>query len=127
MGALIALERFGNLLQESKKSDMMPYFLHLMLSYSSYASERLPRECRTVFFERLREMFFRFHITERSRIAMPGSSGGSVQKLRYLMLRLLHPLARNAILRDREKQYFMIVHFREILQGLAIKVQTHFK
>lgn len=127
LGALIALTRLGDILTEQEKTEMMPFFLHLMLSYSCYAAERLPDDCRTEFFEKLRDMLIKFHITEKSLIAMPGSSGGLVRELRYFILRLIHPLVRNAVLKNREELFFRIVHFREFLQNFSIKMQSILK
>lgn len=106
------LEKF---MRENGIRGFEPWELHLKLSRYCYGYEHIAPEFRSAFFRRCREDFRSHGITGKSRIASGPLSG------KYLLLMILHPLAKFAILHDSETLFAAVVNFRRLLEYISRK------
>ena len=93
-----------------------PHLLHSKLSLFAYMYEKLVPELRKEFFRRMNEDFRTCGIRNDDPIPPGPWNGASLpDKVRWGMLRLLHPAARNAILRNDPSAYDRTIAIRQFL------------
>ena len=99
-----------------------PYLLHSALSLFAYMYEPLAEEYKEEFFIRMRDYFLRNGITGKESIPPgPWKNASFSDKMRWLILRRMHPLALRAILNNDRKAYDRLIALRSFLQGLPRK------
>ena len=99
-----------------------PYLLHSALSLFAYMYEPLAEEYKEEFFIRMRDYFLRNGITGKESIPPgPWKNASFSDKMRWLILRRLHPLALKAILNNDRKAYDRLIALRSFLQDLPRK------
>ena len=99
-----------------------PYLLHSALSLFAYMYEPLAEEYKEEFFIRMRDYFLRNGITGKESIPPgPWKNASFSDKMRWLILRRLHPLALKAILNHDRKTYDRLIALRTFLQDLPRK------
>lgn len=112
------MEGFDRYIAEHSLEVLRPWVNHLKLSYLTWGCERLLPELHREYFDEFRAFLERSGVTERAPIAYPPSSGDLMYNLRYLLLRILHPLTLRAVLRGNFARFERIVAFRRRLAAL---------
>jgi len=110
---------FGAFVKKHGLEYLEPWILHLRLSRYCYGYENAKPEIREAYFQQMRHALLDAGVTRQSRIA-PGCCryGGISHRLRYLLLRILHPLTLRAILDGNRKRFDRIIAFRVFLLNL---------
>ena len=99
-----------------------PYLLHSALSLFAYMYEPLEEEFKEEFFCRMRDYFLRNRVSEKEHIPSgPWKNASFSDKMRWLILRRMHPLALHAILNNDRKAYDRLIALRSFLQDLPRK------
>ena len=109
------LERF---MADNHVSGFEPWVLHLKLSRFCYGYEHIAPDLRKEFFRRCREDFARSGISWKSPVAHGPFCG------KYLLLAVLHPLTKLAILANSEAIFASIVNFRHFLEYFSRKIRS---
>lgn len=93
-----------------------PYLLHSALSLFAYMYGKLAPELQDEFFLRMNAYFRELGVSERDPIPPGPWRGASLSdKIRWGMLRVLHPAALKAILRQRKTAYDRTIAVRRVL------------
>ena len=99
-----------------------PYLLHSALSLFAYMYEPLDDNFKEEFFQRMRDYFLRNGISGKEHIPHgPWKNASFSDKMRWLILRRMHPLALQAILKNDRKAYDRLIALRSFLQDLPRK------
>ena len=109
------LERF---MADNRISGFAPWVLHLKLSRFCYGYEHIAPDLRKAFFRRCREDFARSGVSWKSPVARGPFCG------KYLLLTVLHPLTKLAILWNSEMLFASIVSFRRFLEYFSRKIRS---
>lgn len=117
------LEGAARFAAEHGMRELEPWINHLCLSYPAWGFERLQPELREEYFGCYRSFLRDAGISSASPIAYPPLGGGMMRDLRYLLLRILHPLTRRAILRNHYAAFCRIVAVRRFLAELPLKLR----
>ncbi len=100
-----------------------PYLLHSALSLFAYMYEPLDEEFREEFFSCMRDYFLRHEISGKAHIPPgPWKNASFSDKMRWLILRRMHPLALKAVLNNDRKAYDRLIALRSFLQELPRKI-----
>lgn len=100
-----------------------PWLLHSALSLFAYMYERAKPEFREEFFGKMNAYFHSIGCTPRTKIPSgPWRGASAPDKVRWGMLRILHPLSLRAILRNDRKAYDRLIAFRLFLLYLFRKL-----
>lgn len=102
---------------------LTPWINHLRLSYPSWGFERLQNNLKKDFFETYHNHLNDCGMTIYSPVAFPPWGGGLVRNMRYLTLRILHPLLLRSILRKQYTLFKFIVSLRKNLARLPLFVE----
>lgn len=125
-----AYENTCRFIAEHRFDYIHPYLLHSALSLFAYMYEKLTPELQDEFFRRMNAYFRGLGIPERSPIPVGPWRGASLpDKIRWGMLRILHPAALRAILRERKTAYdrtiaarrFLLETFRKAASVLPVR------
>ncbi|MDR3671511.1 MAG: glycosyltransferase [Holophaga sp.] len=110
-------EKMDELLADHGITRLQPWLLHLQLSRHCWGYEMAAPEIRGDYFKQLRERLLKTGVTVRSTIA-PGCwrHGSGSSRLRWMVLRLLHPMALRAILGGDRNRFDRVIRLRMILQ-----------
>ena len=108
---------------ERGMKELEPWINHLRLSYPAWGFERLQPELREEYFACYRKFLLDAGVSADSPVAYPPMGGGLVRDLRYLLLRILHPLTRRAILNDDFAAFCRIVAMRRFLAELPLELR----
>lgn len=110
-------EKMDELLQRRGLNYLQPWMLHLQLSRHCWGYEMASPEVRNDYFRLLHDTFIRAGFTAQSPIA-PGcwTHGGLTTRLRWLSLRVLHPMALRAVLIGSQNQFARVINLRIQLQ-----------
>ena len=111
-------EKMNDLVQQHGLDYLQPWLLHLQLSRHCWGYEMASPEARDDYFRMLHETFIKAGFTAHSAIA-PGcwTHGGLTTRLRWLSLRILHPMALRAVLIGSQSQFDRVVQLRLRLQA----------
>lgn len=96
--------------------DFEPWLLHLKLSRFCYGYEKISPDLRSEFFAAICNALS--DIPKGARIAAGPLCGKGSERLRFLLLRVLHPLALSAVKHGSELAFAKIISFREKLGAL---------
>lgn len=100
-----------------------PWLLHSALSLFAYMYERAKPEFREEFFRKMNAYFLSASCTPHTKIPPgPWRGASAPDKIRWGMLRILHPLSLRAILRKDKKAYDRLIAFRLFLLYLFRKL-----
>lgn len=100
-----------------------PWLLHSALSLFAYMYERAKPEFREEFFGKMNAYFHSIGCTAHAKIPPgPWCGASAPDKVRWGMLRILHPLSLRAILRNDRKTYDRLIAFRLFLLNLFRKL-----
>ena len=100
-----------------------PWLLHSALSLFAYMYERAKPEFREEFFREMNAYFLSAGCTPHTKIPPgPWRGASAPDKIRWGMLRILHPLSLRAILRKNKKAYDRLIAFRLFLLYLFRKL-----
>lgn len=100
-----------------------PWLLHSALSLFAYMYERAKPEFREEFFRKMNAYFLSAGCTPHTKIPPgPWRGASAPDKIRWGMLRILHPLSLRAILRKDKKAYDRLIAFRLFLLYLFRKL-----
>ena len=100
-----------------------PWLLHSALSLFAYMYERAKPEFREEFFREMNAYFLSAGCTPHTKIPPgPWRGASAPDKVRWGMLRILHPLSLRAILRNDRKAYDRLIAFRLFLLYLFRKL-----
>lgn len=100
-----------------------PWLLHSALSLFAYMYERAKPEFREEFFREMNAYFLSAGCTPHTKIPPgPWRGASAPDKIRWGMLRILHPLSLRAILRKDKKAYDRLIAFRLFLLYLFRKL-----
>ena len=102
-------------------SGFEPWLLHLKLSRFCYGYEKAAPELRSEFFSRMCDALDQ--VDPATRIATGPLCGGGPERIRFLLLRFLHPLARRAARRRDERALARIIALREWLGTLPRRLR----
>ena len=109
---------------KSWAESMESYFLHLQLSRYLWGYEKTPSESRNEFFEKICSAFKQRHYTKKSKISYPPLKNKSLPEfIRILLLKILHPLALKAIVKQNKWQFDLVVFIRKILENCFLVLQ----
>ena len=103
--------------------ELEPWINHLRLSYPAWGFERLQPELREEYFSCYRKFLLDAGVDAASPIAYPSLGGGLVRDLRYILLRIVHPLTRRAISNNDFAAFRRIVAVRRFLAELPLKLK----
>jgi hypothetical protein len=111
-------EKLDDLLRQHDLTYLQPWLLHLQLSRHCWGYEMATPDVRLIYFQRLRERFQQAKFTVHSPIA-PGCwrYGTMGARLRWLSLRMIHPMALKAILQNDQPRFERIIRLRMFLQN----------
>lgn len=116
------MEGFDNYIREHDALEYLrPWVNHLKLSYLTWGCERLLPELHREYFEEFHAFLDRSGVTKHSPIAYSPLSGDLIYNLRYLLLRILHPLTLRAVLDGKFDRFERIVAFRRRLASLPVE------
>ena len=101
----------------------MPWVNHLALSYLTWGFERLEPQLHQEYFEQYQKCFTEIGINKGSPISYPVFSGNLMYDLRYIILRILHPLTLNAVTKGNISRFKKIVRLRHFLSELPLKLR----
>lgn len=116
----ITCSELGNYVKKPGLSRLIPWYNHLCLSFICFGYARLDKELRQEYFEKFRQFLIENDIKNASQIAFAKAPRGVLQRLRYLILRYLHPVTLHAVLRKNRKLFDFIIDFREFLGRLPL-------
>jgi glycosyltransferase involved in cell wall biosynthesis len=111
-------EKMDELLVVKGLEYLRPWMLHLQLSRHCWGYEMASPEVRPEYFQKLHETLLAAGVTACSSIA-PGCSGHGAwpTRLRWMSLRMLHPLALKAVLSGNRKRWDRVIGLRVALQS----------
>lgn len=102
-----------------------PYLLHSALSLFAYMYEKLTPELQDEFFHRMNGYFRSRGIPEHAPIPAGPWRGASLpDKVRWGMLRILHPAALRSVLRERKNAYDRTITTRRVLLEIFRKAAS---
>lgn len=105
-------------------ADFGPWLLHLKLSRFCYGYEKAAPELRSEFFSRICDALAA--VDPKTRIAPGPLCGRGAERIRFLLLRFLHPLSLRAARRRDERAFARIIAFREWLADLPRRLRKIF-
>ena len=106
-------ENFETFMRKQGITNFSPWLLHLKLSRYCYGYEQIQKDLRNEFFQRCRNDFRDSGISFLSPIAKGPVSA------KYCLLRILHPLAKIAVLWNMEWLFSAIVTFRKQIESIS--------
>ena len=96
---------------------MEPYFLHLQLSRYLWGYEKVPEQSRQEYFDKICNAFEQRGYTKGAEIAFPPLENKPLhEKIRVGLLKQLHPITLDAVLKHRKKQFDKVVFLRRFLE-----------
>ena len=114
------MEGIDAFIAERGRTDLVPWINHLKLSYLTWGAERLDPALRREYFDRFRKFLADSGVDRRAPVAHPPLGGGAMRDLRYLLLRMLHPLTLRAVLSGNFRRFERIVALRRFLAALPL-------
>ena len=118
------IERF---VRDRGRTELAPWINHLKLSYLAWGFERLDPALQREYFDEFRSYLNRSGMGRNSPIGYPPSDGGLMYNMRYLVLRLLHPLTLKAVLSGNFDRFRRIVAIRRFLSTIPLYVARKLK
>jgi hypothetical protein len=111
-------EKMDELLHDHRLSYLQPWMLHLQISRHCLGYEMAAPEVRQEYFQKIQQAFAQAGITPQSPIAPGCWQFGSLQtRLRWLVLRFLHPMTLRAILSGDQQRFDRVIRLRKALQN----------
>ncbi|MBE6406518.1 MAG: glycosyltransferase family 2 protein [Lentisphaerae bacterium] len=99
-------------------------FLHLQLSRYLWGYEKTPESVRSEYFEKICNAFCERGYSFRSGIHFPSAAKKTLpEKIRILLLKMLHPIALKAIINRNKKSFDHVVLFRAFLEKCFLHLQ----
>lgn len=114
-------DEMAEFIDSNKIIGFEPYILHLKLSRFCYGYEKISQEHRSDFFNTICNALSM--VPDNARIAPGPLCGSGSERMRFLMLRLLHPLVLRAIKRRNEHNFARIISLREKLGNLPRRLR----
>lgn len=114
------MEGIDRFIRNGGRTELSPWINHLKLSYLTWGFERLKPELQREYFDEFRDFLNRSGMDRRSPIRYPSLTGGLMYDMRYLMLRLLHPLTLRAVLSGAFGRFRRIVAIRRFLSSIPL-------
>ncbi|MBO7328446.1 MAG: glycosyltransferase [Lentisphaeria bacterium] len=111
------IDRF---VKEQGHTELIPWVNHLKLSFLSWGFERLNPEFHQEYFEQYRRFLVDSGTGINSPLSFPPLSGNIMYDLRYMVLRILHPLTLRAVLNGSLSGFLKIIKLRKFLSGLPL-------
>ncbi len=111
-------EKMEDLLHGRGLAYLQPWMLHLQISRHCLGYEMASLEIRQEYFQKIRRVFTEAGITPDTPIAHGCWQFGSIQtRLRWLVLRFLHPLTLQAVLSGDQLRFDRIIWLRKAVQN----------
>jgi hypothetical protein len=93
------------------------------LSYLSWGFERLDPQLHQEYFSRYQKLLSETGTNIDAPVNFPPLSGNLLYDLRYLILRILHPLTLKSIIRGNFSRFCKITKVRHFLSELPLKLK----
>ncbi len=106
--------------KEKNHAELIPWVNHLKLSYLSWGFERLNPEFYQEYFDQYCKFLTDTGMDINSPVSFPPFSGNIMYDLRYLVLRILHPLTLRTVLTGNFSGFMKIIKLRKFLSGLPL-------
>lgn len=116
------MEGICEFIRSREKTELMPWINHLKLSYLAWGFERLEPTLQQEYFDEFRDFLNRSGMHRKSPIGYPPPDGGIMYNLRYLVLRILHPLTLKAVLSGNIDAFRRIVAVRRFLASMPLRL-----
>lgn len=113
--------RIDEFVKENNLPELMPWINHLKLSYLAWGFERLSPEFHQEYFEQYQQFLSDTGMKIGSPVKFPPLSGVLMYDIRYLILRILHPLMLKAIVKGNFSTFKKITALRHFLSELPLK------
>ena len=117
---LFQIDRF---VKEHGRTDLMPWINHLKLSYLAWGFERLDPQLHQEYFTRYQKLLAETDTNLDAPVAFPPLSGNLIYDLRYLILRILHPLTLKSVIHGNFSRFSKITRIRHFLSELPLKLK----
>ena len=109
--------------KEQNHAELIPWINHLKLSYLSWGFERLNPEFQHEYFDQYRKFLTDTGTDINSPVSFPPFSGNIMYDLRYLILRILHPLTLRTVLTGDFSGFMKIIKLRKFFSGLPLMLR----
>ena len=117
---LTTCREFHKFITQNGFQYLEPWVNHLFISYLSFGYERLDRKLQREYLHAVRLLFDEIGLTRSSPIAVMKSQGSIAHRLRYWLLKHLHPIALRAILSESSFRFNAVILFRKALIRLQV-------
>lgn len=111
----VSCSQFGDFVKNHQLETLVPWYNHLVISFLCFGYSRLEPALKQEYFEKFKEFLLERGITKKSQIAVAQAPCGVLYKLRYCVLKHLHPLTLKAVLSQNRLLFDGIIAFREFL------------
>ena len=117
------MSRIDEFVKERGLSELVPWINHLKLSYLAWGFERLSPEFHREYFEEYQKFLSDTAMNVNSPVKFPSISGYLMYDIRYLILRVLHPITLKAIVNGNFSKFKKITELRHFLSQLPHKLR----
>ena len=117
------MDGIDHFIEQNKLHHLIPWINHLRLSYPAWGFERLQDDLKKEYFQAYHTHLIKSGMTMRSPIAFPPYSGGVIRSMRYLFLRILHPVMLRSILHKNYGLFQFIILLRKNLAMLPFRLK----
>lgn len=119
----ISVDRFEKFATERGLDYLQPWINHLKISFLCFGYGRISQEYRGEYFDRFREYLQKSGLDEHAPIAQGTGDGGLPHRMRYRVLKYLHPATVRALYRNDRKAFDRIIALREYLAQMPLRLQ----
>ena len=120
---IISVDQFEKFAMERGLDYLQPWINHLKISFPCFGYGRIRPEYRGEYFDRFRAYLLESGLDEHAPIAQGPEGGGLPHRMRYLILKYLHPVTVRALLRNNRKTFDRIIALREYLARMPLRLQ----
>ena len=120
---IISVDQFEKFAMERGLDYLQPWINHLKISFPCFGYGRIRSDYRGEYFDRFREYLQKSGLDEHAPIAQGAVGGGLPHRMRYRILKYLHPATVRALHRNDRKAFDRIIALREYLAQMPLRLQ----